>query len=251
MQQEKMDNLKASFEKDGYVFIKGFLGREQVDEINSKLVDYIRSVVPVMPANHVFYEDKERPETLKQLQDLQVHSPFFNQLMTDSAFEEVAEILLGEKVIGKNVEYFNKPPLIGKATPPHQDAFYFNLKPPQAVTMWLALEDVAIENGCVSYVTGSHKKGMRAHGRTQTLGFSQGITDYGNEEDAANVKAFPAEPGDLLVHHCMTIHSAGSNTTKDRTRKALGLIYFGESAEPDLEAREAYKKSLNIQGVNI
>lgn len=250
MQQDKIEDLKASFDKDGYVLIKGFLSREQVEEINIKLADYIQSVVPNMPAKHVFYENKERPETLKQLQDMQVHSSFFNQLMTDSAFEKIAELLLGEKAVGKNVEYFNKPPLIGKATPPHQDAFYFTIKPHQAVTMWLALEDVVIENGCVSYIPGSHKKRIRPHGRTQTLGFSQGITDYGNEEDLSNVKAFPAEPGDLLVHHCMTIHSAGPNTTTDRTRKALGLIYFGESAELDLEAKEAYNKSLNLQVLN-
>lgn len=245
MQHDKMEALKASFENDGYVFVKGFFSKEQVNEVNKELVEFIQATVPSMPANHVFYEDKEKPETLKQLQDLQVHSSFFNQLMMDSAFEKIAEVLLGEKVIGKNVEYFNKPPLIGKATPPHQDAFYFTIKPQQAVTMWLALEDVAIENGCVNYIPGSHKNGMRPHARTQTLGFSQGITDYGNSEDLANVKAFPAEPGDLLVHHCMTIHAAGPNVTPDRTRKALGLIYFGESAMPDLEAKEAYKKSLN------
>jgi phytanoyl-CoA hydroxylase len=208
-----------------------------VEEINSNLQTFIKDVVPVMPASHVVYEDKERPETLKQLQDLQVHSSFFNDLMVDSKLKKIAEFLLGERVIGKNVEYFNKPPLIGKATPPHQDAFYFTIKPPQAVTMWIALEDVGEENGCVSYVAGSHKKGMRPHGRTQTLGFSQSITDYGNEEDLAALKAFPARRGDLLIHHCMTIHSAGPNATSTRTRRALGLIYFAESAELDIEAK--------------
>jgi phytanoyl-CoA hydroxylase len=88
---------------------------------------------------------------------------------------------------------------------------------------------------------------MRPHGRTQTIGFSQSITDYGTPEDEANVIACPANPGDVLIHHCMTIHSANANTSSFRSRKALGLIYFGASAQPDLEAREAYATALKAQ----
>lgn len=247
MDTNKIKEFKTAFERDGYVFIPGFFNAGQIVEINNQLEAFIRDVVPGMPVKHVVYEDKDNQETLKQLQDLQVHSPFFNTLMVDSELEKIAEALLSEKVIGKNVEYFNKPPRIGKATPPHQDAFYFNIQPPQAVTMWMALEDADHENGCVSYIAGSHTRGMRSHGRTQTLGFSQSITDYGRDEDMQALRSFPAKPGDLLIHHSMTIHTAPANTTTSRTRKALGLIYFGESAQPDLVAKEAYTRSLNAQ----
>ena len=152
--------------------------------------------------------------------------------------------MLGEDVVCKTVEYFNKPPKIGKPTPPHQDGYYFMLDPQQAVTMWLALEKVDEENGCVKYVKGSHLKGMRAHGRTTTLGFSQQIVDFGTEEDMKNEIAFPANPGDLLVHHSLTIHRAGANTTTNRTRKAMGLIYWGLSAKEDKEAKERYMQQL-------
>jgi phytanoyl-CoA hydroxylase len=110
--------------------------------------------------------------------------------------------------------------------------------------MWLALEKVEEENGCVKYVRGSHLKGMRPHGRTSTLGFSQQIVDFGTEEDIKNEIAFPASPGDLLVHHSLTIHRAGPNSTADRTRKAIGLIYWGESAREDKEAKERYMQQL-------
>lgn len=238
------DQYREGFERDGYVFIPGFFSRERIDAINEQLETFIRDTVPSMPAKHVFYEKADDLSTLKQMQDLQVHAAFFNELMINSELTEIAKILLGEEVIGKNVEFFNKPAKIGKSTPPHQDAFYFNITPPQAVTMWLALEDADQQNGCVSYVSGSHKKGMRPHGRTTTLGFSQSIIDYGNQDDLKDLKVFPAKPGDLLVHHCMTIHTAGANQTESQSRKALGLIYFGESAKPDLEAKAAYQKAL-------
>ncbi|WP_419803362.1 phytanoyl-CoA dioxygenase family protein [Mucilaginibacter sp.] len=244
MESNKTEILKTGFDRDGYVFIPGFFSTEEVAAILKELRDCIKNIVPSMSAKQVFYEDQQHPETLKQLQDLQLYSPFFNDLMTDSRLQRLAEVVLDEKVIGRNVEYFNKPPKIGKATPPHQDAYYFNLNPAQAVTMWLALEDADEENGCVSYVTGSHLKGMRAHGRTQTLGFSQSILDFGTDDDRAACRSFPAKPGDLLIHHSMTVHAAGANAT-NRSRKALGLIYFGISAQPDLAAKEAYLKALN------
>lgn len=238
------EEYKDSFDRDGYVFIPGFFSPERIAEINSRLTQFIRDAVPGMPPAHVMYEDSGDPSTLKQMQDLEKHDRYFNELMINSELTEIAATLLGEAVIGKNVEYFNKPARIGKATPPHQDAFYFNIAPAQALTMWLALEEADQQNGCVSYVSGSHKRGMRPHGRTTTLGFSQSIIDYGTEEDQVNLNSFPAQPGDLLVHHSMTIHSAASNTTETRSRKALGLIYFGESAKPDAEAKAAYQKAL-------
>lgn len=248
MDSSKIEVLKSDFNRDGYVFIPSFFNAEEIKVINTELNGYIKNSVPKMSVKQVFYEDQQNPETLKQLQDLQHYSLFFNQLMAGSKLEKLAEMMLDEKVIGKNVEYFNKPPEIGKATPPHQDAYYFNIKPARAVTMWIALEDADAANGCVSYVAGSHLKGLRPHGRTQTLGFSQAILDYGTEEDQAAFRQFPAKPGDLLIHHSMTIHAAGSNQT-NRSRKALGLIYFGESAQPDLAAKEAYMKALNTSAV--
>lgn len=235
-------SIKTDYDRDGYVFLKNFLSKEEVEKINSEVKRFIEKDVPSMPRNFVFYEDNNDTATLKQLQDIHQYSSFFASVLTGSKFEEIATILLGEKVIGKNLEYFNKPPKIGKPTPPHQDGYYFMLRPPQAITMWLALEKADEENGCVRYIKGSHLTGMRPHGKTSTLGFSQGIADYG-EKDFTSEIAFPAEAGDLLIHHAMTIHRADGNKS-DRSRRALGFIYFGESAKEDVEAKKAYQQKL-------
>ena len=244
MNSKNFSEVRHSFNKDGYVFLPGFLSEKNVEAINNRLLEFIKNKVPGMPFNHVFYEDINNPATLKQLQDLHIHDPFFEGILNNSEFEKIAEVLLGEKVIGKNLEYFNKPPKIGKPTPPHQDGYYFMLNPPQAITMWMALEKVDEETGCVRYIKGSHLQGMRPHGKTETLGFSQGITDY-DEKDFTREIPFPANPGDLLIHHAMTIHRADGNKSDSRTRKALGFIYFGESAKEDMEAKNAYQKILS------
>jgi phytanoyl-CoA hydroxylase len=246
MEKDEILKMKLRFNEDGYLFLPGFLDPGEVALINNKLDQFIKERVPGLQSGHVFYEDNTDSSTLKQLQDLHTYDPFFSGMLFDSKFKEIAQILLNDEVIGKNLEYFNKPPRIGKPTPPHQDNYYFMLNPSSAVTMWMALENADTENGCVRYIKGSHLKGMRVHGKTKTPGFSQGISDYGEQEDLKTEEiAFPAKPGDLLIHHAMTIHRADGNRSSSRSRKAVGFIYFGQSAKEDLAAKSAYQKLLN------
>ena len=74
------------------------------------------------------------------------------------------------------------------------------IKPQQALTMWLSLGCADAENGAVCYIPGSHLAGIRPHGRTKTLGFSQEIADWSAADDKAEVQ-MTARPGDILVHH--------------------------------------------------
>lgn len=233
--------------RDGYVMLRGFLHPEQMDALLVQVDRFVAEVVPGMPSEHVFYEDKDDPSTLKQLQHMGQYDEWFGDLFRDGPFRQLAECLLSGPVVPKNLQYFNKPPGVGKPTPPHQDGFYFKLDPCEALTMWLALEEVDEETGCVRYVRGSHVKGMRPHGRTQTLGFSQGITDYPKEEDVAEELAFPAGPGDLLAHHALTIHRADGNRSTNRTRRALGFIYYSERAREDRAAHQAYQRQLEAE----
>ena len=110
--------------------------------------------------------------------------------------------------------------------------------------MWLALEEFDEENGCVRFVRGSHLKGLRPHGPTGTLGFSQGMTDFGTAEDDAEEQVMPASPGDLLAHHALTIHRADGNSSSTRSRRALGFIFYSVNAKQDDTARATYHRQL-------
>ncbi len=239
-----MEGLKASFDQDGYVFVKEFLNPAESRELNQQLSAFIKNIVPDMPENHAFYEDRKDPSSLKQLFRMADYDSFFEKLLSGPKFNGLAETLLGEKTAKGNVEYFNKPPGMSTPTPPHQDAYYFMLTPPQAITFWIPLEDVDEENGCLRYVKGSHLKGMRRHGKNPILGFSQTITDFGTPEDLENEVAVPANVGDILAHHGMTIHRADGNRSATRSRRVVGLVYFGVSAKEDIEAKKAYQETL-------
>jgi phytanoyl-CoA hydroxylase len=243
MRSEEKEQMLLKFREDGFVFLPGFLSEDEISVVHEHLEKLILEKVPSMPPEHVFYEDRNDLSSLKQLQTLYTYNPFFYGMMFNSRFEQLAKLLLDDAVIGKNMQYFNKPPRIGQPTPPHQDGYYFMLKPNEALTMWLSLDNVDEENGCVRYLKGSHLKGMRPHAKTQTLGFSQGISDYG-PEDINNETWFTSKPGDLLVHHSLTIHRADNNKSYNRTRKALGFIYYAEKAKEDTLAKAEYQAKL-------
>ncbi len=236
--------LMRDFDADGFVALPQFVSGEELSELLAHVDRFIQVIVPRLPPEQVFYEDKNEPATLKQIQRMGDHDPWFHELFTSSRFREFAELLLDGPVVPKNMQYFNKPPGIGQPTPPHQDGYYFLLDPCEAVTMWFALDDVDEENGCVRYVGGSHRRGMREHARTQTLGFSQGIVDYPTDADRAHELACPAKSGDLLVHDALTIHRAHGNRSATSSRRALGFIYYSERAREDTEAHAAYQRKL-------
>jgi phytanoyl-CoA hydroxylase len=249
MQTNSMSSktLKDQFDADGYVILRGFLRGAEFDKLCAELNRVIREVVPTMPPEHVFYEDKQRAETLKQLQMLHTYYGFFKQLFLGGRVERLAEMLLADKVVGKNLQFFSKPPQLSQPTPPHQDGYYFKLTPCEALTMWLALDDVDEENGCVSYVRGSNRRGMRPHEKSGVLGFSQKMSDYGRPEDLENNVMVPAQPGDLLVHHALTIHSAGGNRSAGRQRRSLGFIFFAQRAQSDEAALAEYQQRLRAE----
>jgi phytanoyl-CoA hydroxylase len=96
------------------------------------------------------------------------------------------------------------------------------------------------------YIEGSHLKGLRKHGASPTLGFSQSISDL-DPSDLEKEVNIVAEPGDALIHYGNTIHRAGPNGTKDRHRRSFAMVFKGASAQRDHEKFKAYHESSKLQ----
>lgn len=244
-QSYDLQELKSTFDRDGYVVIRGFFSGPELAELNSELARYVTGRIPQIPRTDVYYEDRDDPATLKQMARIKQHDAYFAGLIERPKWTALAEALLVDKVVAQELEWFNKPPRIGKFTPPHQDGHYFMLEPNEAVTLWLALDPADESNGCVRYIPGSHRKGLRPHRRTEVLGFSQGISDYGEADRNAEVPIV-AQPGDLLVHHAVTVHRADGNPS-ERHRRSLGLIFYAAHARQDAQKLAHYQKGLNAE----
>jgi len=242
---DSYEKYKPAFDEQGFVVVRGFLDQQELAELQAQLARYVREVLPTLPATHAFYVERSRPETLKQMQHM-TGDAFFASYAGHPKWRALAEALLGEPAHCQGPEWFNKPPGTGHATPPHQDNYYFNMRPPQTLTIWLALDPVDAENGCLRYVTGSHRRGLRPHRGSKMVGFSQEIADYG-PADRAGEACVSLQPGDAVAHHGETIHRADPNSSPVRHRRALAMVYFGASARRDEEAFARYQQALRAQ----
>ena len=238
-------DYQRSFEQHGFVVVPGFLSPSELAELQGELDRYIREIVPNLPRGDAFYQQEGRPESLKQLQRMG-HDPYFDAYRGQPKWTEFAEVMLGESAEATEPEWFNKPPCTEHATPPHQDNHYFQLEPPQVLTMWLALDEVNEENGALRYVKGSHRQGRRPHGATEIVGFSQGILDYSAEDRQAETLVC-LNPGDLVAHHGETIHRADPNRSSDRQRRAFAMVFRGASCGVDEVARKEYQATVHAQ----
>lgn len=234
--------LQRQYDEQGFVIAEQFLATDRVTEISNNLDRYINEVVPTLSPMDVFFEDKSARNQIRMLPRMCENDEYFHALLHEGPMRDIANLLCDGDAIPKDAAYFNKLAEIGEATPPHQDGYYFHLAPCKALTLWLALDVVDEENACVRYIPGSHRSGMRHHGRTEVLGFSQGITDYGPDDEAVE---FPAcvKPGDLIVHDALTIHRTDANLSC-RSRRALGFVYHSSLAQVDEAAREEYQAIL-------
>lgn len=119
-----------------------------------------------------------------------------------------------------------KQPEIGGRVPPHQDSVFLYTDPPSAVGFWYALEDCTVENGCLSFAPGSHKRApvtqrfIRSEdGKGTTFGDNEGSewpkglkqekASEGEEEyELGEVKA-----GTLVLIHGNLLHKSEKNTS--------------------------------------
>ena len=222
---------KKNFDRDGYVVVPQFLPSDEWDELTGNIDRYIRQVVPTLSDESVYYQDRDRPETIRQLEHMK-QDPYFNAYQRHPRWLALAQMLLDEPVEIENPKWFNKPPGAVHPTPPHQDNYYFCLEPPKVITMWIAMDKVDDENGCLRYVVGSHREGIRKHGASDILGFSQGINDYG-PDDTAKEAIIRLERGDMACHHGQLIHRADPNRSSSRHRRSFAMVLVGDSAQQD------------------
>ncbi|MEQ8839356.1 MAG: phytanoyl-CoA dioxygenase family protein [Acidimicrobiales bacterium] len=106
--------------------------------------------------------------------------------------------------------------------PWHQDNGYTFVEPQQYLTVWLALTDATLDNGCPWVVPGLHLGGTLAHEYVDPLGHQC----FADHPDAV---ATPVRAGGAVVFSSLTPHRTGPNTSAG-VRKAYILQYAPDGA---------------------
>jgi phytanoyl-CoA hydroxylase len=109
----------------------------------------------------------------------------------------------------------------------HLDVPYWSFTSPDAVTIWIALDDATAENGCLHYVPGSHKAQ-----KFDNVGIGNQIGalfDVYPEWHDVRAVACPVPAGGAVLHNGLTFHGAGANMTPGR-RRAMTCAYMPDGA---------------------
>ncbi len=115
----------------------------------------------------------------------------------------------------------------GNPTAYHLDVPFWSFKSADAITIWIALDDATIENGCLYYVPGSHlAQKFDNVGIGNELGALFEV--YPEWADVAAIPC-PVPAGGALLHNGLTFHGAGANMTPGR-RRAMTCAYMPEGS---------------------
>lgn len=103
-----LDGLRESYDRDGFVIIRGLYSEEELGGLRAELDRYVRDVVPQLPKDQAFFDDYAKPETLRKMQSLHKHDPWFDTFLRTGPHLALLEYLLGEKVRPQAIEWFDK-----------------------------------------------------------------------------------------------------------------------------------------------
>ena len=159
----------------------------------------------------------------------------------------IVEQLIGKNFALWNSSFFAKPALNGYATPWHQDGQYWPIKPLATCSVWLAIDDSTVENGCLKFIKGSHKdKELKKHkyNKNKNLTLHQEILK--SEYQEKNTVNLILKRGQISLHDVYMVHGSEANNSSI-SRRAMTMRFMPTSSVFDhnfiFDTPE--KKSLN------
>ena len=116
----------------------------------------------------------------------------------------------------------------GKFVGFHQDVAYWGINPPQAVTVWMAMDKITLENGPMMYIPKSHRNGIYKHQiddkHNNILFDGQEIPH--NSFDVDNAVPMILNPGEISIHCGQLIHGSSPNLSDNQRRCGFAITYI-------------------------
>ena len=226
---------RRQYAEDGVTVVRGAFDPVWVDRLRA-VAD--RSMVERTPLTREYDTNpggRFHAATFRWLDD-----PDLDAFVRESPAGRIAGELMGASTVSFFFDHLLvKEPGTDNPTPWHQDLPYWPVVGDQICSLWFALDDVDDDNGAVRYVAGSHRDTQWY--RAQSFGGSDKYSDDSmppapdpdRDPGAHRVVSFALAPGDVVVHHVMTLHGARGNPHATRRRRGLATRWCGDDARFD------------------
>jgi ectoine hydroxylase-related dioxygenase (phytanoyl-CoA dioxygenase family) len=137
------------------------------------------------------------------------------------------------------MSFFAKPALNGKKTPYHQDGEYWPIQPLATCTVWIAVDEATVENGCLRYIPGSHKANrLMAHEVKDDPNYTLNRELVKAEYDESQAEDLILPAGGMAFHDVYIAHGSEENRSpKPRRGMTLRLMPTSSVYDRDLARR--------------
>lgn len=146
------------------------------------------------------------------------------ELLTHPRIVALVCDLLGKNVIGWGSHFFCKLPGDQKRVAWHQDASYWPLSPSKTVTVWLAVDDADVGNGCMRFLAASHEFGHLTYRKSSPEEHNVLDQTVENAEQYGQPVDVELKAGEVSLHSDLLLHGSEANDS-DRRRCGLTLRY--------------------------
>ena len=221
---ESQESL-LNFNNTGFAVLQKYLTQQEVDTVNTEIDNLLTSKkVKFRYINKIMFA---------------IHlSKILSSIGENENLKQLLSTLMGGKAkLFQSINF-----LMGSEQDTHSDSIHMTTYPLGGLLgVWIALDDITLENGPLHYYIGSHKlpyylnRDYGNEGTYFTLG-SKGYEAYEEmiakkiEEHKIEKTVFLAKKGDLLIWHANLFHGGNKHIDKTQTRKSMVLHYFNEKA---------------------
>jgi Phytanoyl-CoA dioxygenase (PhyH) len=137
--------------------------------------------------------------------------PWLWDMVQDPRIVDPVEDILGPDVLCWGSSFFAKGANDSHHVPWHQDATYWGLSAPLAVTAWVAFTPSTRENGCLRVIPASHAEQL-AHGDTyDSKNMLPGREEILVDVDERAAVDIVLAPGEMSLHHLLLVHGSEPN----------------------------------------
>lgn len=220
------DEVQQAFARDGFARIDALLDPGEVARYGEIYDMFLRGDIDCGDKRADLGGGNARTDTtvenITQIMWPSALYPPLNRMPLHDRALAVARRLIGEDAELDFDMLINKAPGTATPTPWHQDAAYWiDMPDKRAASIWVALDQATLDNGCMWYIKGSHLGPLRPHRQAG----GGGAIECDATESEPGATHIPLTPGSAIAHAGGTLHYSRGNTTTDRQRRAYILNF--------------------------
>ena len=218
-----------SYHEHGFLVVEEFLNDDELemwrqcvedavtDRLGGSVEHLTNQANPQDFYARVFTQCLRLADTNDALREL-VYDPRLGKLTNDLVGTEGIRVWHDQALI--------KPPH-GNPTAWHLDVPYWSFDSHDAISFWLALDNVTLENGCMWYIPRSHKTA-----RFDNVGIGHNVGELFNvypEWRDIDPVPVPCPAGSIVWHNGLCAHGAGANMT-NKYRRAMTCAFMPDGS---------------------